>query len=75
MTYVAVRRNIAKDRLWIQIRVRSARSSAHWTFAASSAPEVGLRSVSIAGAIVDPFIGLFTGANSSNPVNITFFCR
>ena len=66
---VAVRRNIAKDTAWVRIRVRSVRSSARWTFATSSIPEVGLRSVLIAGAIADHFFAFFTGANSSNPVN------
>ena len=33
-------------------------------------PEAGLRSVSIAGAIMDCFFGLFSGANISNPVNV-----
>ena len=65
---VEVWRNIVKDTSWVRVRVWLVRSSALWTFATSSIPEVGLRSVSIAGAIVDRFFCLFTGANSSNPV-------
>ena len=41
-----------------------------WAFAMSLIPEAGLQSVLIPGAIVDRFFGLFTGANSSNPVNL-----
>ena len=58
---VAVRRNIAKDTAWVRIRVRSVRSSARWTFATSSIPEVGLQSVLITEAIVDRFFGFSPG--------------
>ena len=56
---VAVRRNISKGAPWVRIRVRSVRSSARWTFATSLIPEVGLQSVSISGAILDHFLGVF----------------
>ena len=69
---VAVWQNIAKGTSWVQIWVRSLCSSAHWAFAMSSIPKAGLRSVLITGAILDHFC-LFTGANSSNPVNYCMF--